>query len=117
MTASSPLTARTPFPRPPRKKSRADIGMKNVLKEVEVLRDQMEPHRIAALLLREASEVLGAVPETHGGLEAEWQGFRDAPGYPHLQAAARAYLELSPEDRLKILPKLTDIGGIRRYGV
>lgn len=91
--------------------------MKRVLKEVEILRDQVEPHRIAALLLREASEVLGTVPETHGVLEAEWRDFQEAPGNPHLQAAARAYLQLSSEDRLRSLPKLTDIGNLRRYGV
>ena len=90
--------------------------MKHIWREIEALRGSIDPQRLAGVLLREVAEINGEVPELHSGLERDWQEFRESPSYPHLQSAARLFLELSEAERIESLPLHINIDGRSHFG-
>ena len=87
--------------------------MSNISTQLDALRGMIDPHQMTGILLREVAETLGETPDLHGGLDADWQQFRKNPSYPHLQAAARSFLEMTRAERLAALPLLANMGGSR----
>lgn len=84
--------------------------MNRIWNELEALRGSLRSHEMAMMLLREVLATLEVAPELHESFEEPWRRFRDTPSYPHLQAAARVFRDLTRPERLMIIQRLTSSG-------
>jgi hypothetical protein len=77
--------------------------MKEIWNSFDALRVSVKDEAIPSLILMEAAEKLGALPDLHGRVRETWDRFRANATYPQLQAAAQMFLSLSRRERLLAL--------------
>lgn len=77
--------------------------MKEIWNPFDALRVSVKNEEIPKLILMEAAQKLGALPDLQGRVRETWERFRADATYPQLQAAAQMFLSLPRQDRLLAL--------------